>query len=314
MKINAAVYLPLLAGIACFSGLQASAQAPNRNEITPPAYTVITAKWKGSTRPPDVSADDLNVRVENKPAKIDEWMPLQGKNADMQLIFLIDDSARSKFGLQLASLKKFIMELPSTTEVAVGYMQNGSAKMAQPLTSDHELAAKSLRLTTGIPAISGSPYFVLSSLSKNWPSQHKTHRRVVFMVTNGEDPYYPSSDLQDPYVAAAIADAQRAHVLVYSIYFRDRFAGGANSIGTLYGQSYLLEVSTATGGVSYTEALVSPVSFDPFLKQFRQSLETQYRMTVDTNGFGLKRLQVKSAQRGVKLIVPSRIDLGGNRR
>ena len=314
MKFNPAFYVLLLAGIGCASAIPARAQAPNRNEITPPAYTVISAKWKGSTRPPDVSADGLNVRVENKPAKIDGWLPLQGANADMQLVFLIDDSARSKFSLQIPSLKKFIMDLPATTEVAVAYMGNGSARMTQTLTSDHALAAKSLRLTTGIPAISGSPYFVLSSLAKKWPSQTKTHRRVVFMVTNGEDPYYTSSDLQDPYVASAIADSQRAHVLVYSIYFRNRGAGGSNNISTLYGQSYLLRVATETGAESYTEALISPVSFDPFLKQFKQSLESQYLLTVDTNGSGLKRLQIKSNQPGVKLAVPSRIDLGGSRR
>lgn len=314
MKANATFHVLLLAGAGCLSILTANAQAPNRSEITPPAYTVITAKWKGSTRPPDVSASDLNVRVENKPAKVDGWVPLQGAHADMQLIFLIDDSARSKLALQIPSLKKFILSLPSTTDVGVAYMDNGSPQMAQQLTSDHALAAKSLRLTNGIPDISGSPYFVLSSLAKKWPSQTKTDRRVVFMVTNGEDPYYTSVDLQDPYVAAAIADSQRAHLLVYSIYFRNRGAGGSGDISTLYGQSYLLEVSTQTGGVSYTEELISPVSFDPFLKQFRQTLETQYLLTVDTNGSGLKRLQVKTKQAGVKLAVPSRIDLGGSHR
>lgn len=309
MKINAAFCSLLLASVGCLAVDRANAQVPNRTEITPPAYTVVSAKWKGSTRPPDISADDLNVRVANKPAKIDDWLPLQGPNADMQLVFLIDDSARSTFALQIPSLQKFIMELPATTQVAVAYMGNGSAKMVQTLTSDHALAAKSLRLTTGIPAISGSPYFVLSSLAKKWPSQQKTHRRVVFMVTNGEDPYYRSFDLQDPYVAAAIADAQRAHLLVYSIYYRDRFTGGPNALSTLYGQSYLLDVSNDTGGVSYTEAMISPVSFDPFLKQFRESLETQYQMTVDTNGSGLKRLKVKANRPQVKLASPSRIDL-----
>lgn len=304
----------LLTGICGTGASRANAQAPNRTEITPPAYTVITAKWKGSTKPPFISDSDLNVRVQNKPAKVDGWLPLQGENADTQLVFLIDDSARSKFALQIPSLKKFIMDLPSTTEVAVAYMGNGSARMSQTLTSDHALAAKSLRLTNGIPAISGSPYFVLSSLTKKWPSQQKTHRRVVFMVTNGEDPYYTTSDLQDPYVDSAIADSQRAHVLVYSIYFRNRGAGGSNDLSTLYGQSYLLRVSTETGGASYTEAMISPVSFDPFLKQFKQSLESQYLLTVDTNGSGLKRLQVKTNRPSVKLAVPSRIDLGGSHR
>ncbi|HET9087643.1 MAG TPA: hypothetical protein VFN53_08975 [Acidobacteriaceae bacterium] len=313
MKLNAAVCAALLLGIGLVTG-QAKGQAPNRTEITPPASTVVSALWKGATRPPDISASELNVRVENKPAKVDGWLPLQGKDAAMQLVILIDDSARSKFGLQIPSLKKFITTLPASTEVAIAYMGNGSASMAQAMTADHELAAKSLRLTTGIPDISGSPYLVLSSLAKNWPSQRKTNRRVVFMITNGEDPYYTSSDMEDPYVASAIADCQRARMLVYSIYFRNRGAGGANDLSTLYGQSYLLRVSNETGGISYTEGLISPVSFDPFLKKFKEALETQYLMTVDTNGYGLQRLQVSTKQHHVKLAAPSRIDLGGKHR
>lgn len=314
MKVNAAVCAALLLGTGCFLTSQAKGQAPNRTEITPPASAVVSALWKGSTRPPDVSASELNVRVENKPAKVDGWLPLRGPDAAMQLVILIDDSARSKFGLQIPSLKKFITTLPASTEVAVAYMGNGSANLAQSMTADHELAAKSLRLTTGIPEISGSPYLVLSSLAKNWPSQRKTNRRVVFMITNGEDPYYRSSDMEDPYVATAIADCQRAHMLVYSIYFRNRGAGGANDLSTLYGQSYLLRVSDETGGTSYTEDLISPVSFDPFLRKFKQALETQYLLTVDTNGYGLKRLQVSTKQHDVKLAAPSRIDLGGKHR
>lgn len=259
---------------------------------------------------PKIQQNDLEVRLKGHPAKIFDWVPLQGPNAGMQLVILIDDSVRSYFALQIPSLKKFIMALPSSTEVAVGYMDNGQVQMAQKLTADHALAAKSLRLPNEIPGISGSPYFVLSDLAKHWPSKAKTPRRVVFMVTNGEDPYYASRDLQDPYVAAAIADSQKAGLLVYSIYFRDQGYGGSNSFGTLLGQSYLLEVADATGGELYTEEMSSPVSFDPFLKQFKMSLDHQYLLAVDANGSGLQRVQVKSKAPGIKLAAPSEVNVG----
>ena len=109
--------------------------------------------------------------------------------------------------------EEFILGLPASTEIAVAYMSNGRAVMAQKMTADHKLAADSLRLTNGIPGITGSPYFCLSDLAKHWPSQEKA-RRVVFMVTNGEDPYYRSRDMQVPYLAAAIRDSQKARLLV----------------------------------------------------------------------------------------------------
>jgi len=315
MKIKAPIFVSavLLAGITWAGPGNAYAQAANRSEVAPAAHVVVTANAKGSKKAPMVTQDDVEVQINGKPAQIGGWLPLQGENAGMQLVILIDDSARSYFSLQIPSLKKFILALPPSTQVAVAYMDNGIAEMAQTMTPDHALAAKSLRLTNEIPAISGSPYFVLSSLAKHWPSVAPTNRRVVFMVTNGEDPYYTSSDLQDPYVAAAIADSQKAGLLVYSIYFRDKDTGGSNSISTLFGQSYLLEVANQTGGELYTEAMISPVSFDPFLKQFRQSLDSQYLLGVEASGSGLHRLKVQSKLHGVKFAAPSQIVVGSPR-
>ena len=89
-------------------------------------------------------------------------------------------------------------------------MANGRVVMAGPMTTDHARAVGCLRLTNGIPGITGSPYFCLSDLAKHWPSKEDSVRRVEFMVTNGEDPYNASRNMQDPYVAAAIQDSQKA--------------------------------------------------------------------------------------------------------
>ncbi|MHB8301594.1 MAG: vWA domain-containing protein [Acidobacteriaceae bacterium] len=311
MKKDRVLWTVLLAA-ACVASVPAMAQDQPAGELeaAPTVQMVVTARVKGDRAVPRLGQNDVEVLLKGHPAKIFDWVPLQGPNADIQLVFLIDDSVRSYFSLQIPSLKKFIMALPSSTEVAVGYMDNGRVEYAQTMTADHALAAKSLRLPNEIAGISGSPYFVLSDLAKHWPSKVKPPRRVVFMVTNGEDPYYTSSDLQDPYVAAAISDSQKAGLLVYAIYFRDQGYGGSNSIGTLYGQSYLQEVADSTGGALYTEAMISPVSFDPFLKQFKKSLDHQYLLAVDANGSGLQQVKVKSKARGVKLVAPWEVNVG----
>lgn len=317
MKVHRGMWTVLLIGV-CLSALPAFSQDRPAEELeaAPTAQLVVTAKVKGSRPVPTVQQKDVEVLLKGHPAKIFDWVPLQGQNAGVQLVFLIDDSVRSYFSLQISSLRKFILALPSSTEVAVAYMDNGRAQMAQKLTSDHALAAKSLRVPNGIVGISGSPYFVLSDLAKHWTtqvSQTKMPRRVVFMVTNGEDPYYRSSDLQDPYVAAAIADSQKAGLLVYSIYFRDQGFGGSNSIGTLYGQSYLLMVATGTGAELYTQEMSSPVSFDPFLKQFKKSLDHQYLLAIDAHGAGLQQVKVKSKTQGLKLVAATYVNVGAKR-
>jgi hypothetical protein len=296
----------VLAGIAPVS---AAAQMNARQPENPSAATlVVTAQGRGSHPVPQLRESDITVTVKKRPAHVTGFEPYKGATDRLQLVFLFDEANRSYVALQFPSIRKFIGELPPSAEVAIAYMANGRAVMTQTLTSDHALAAKGLRLPNGMPGISGSPYFCLSDLAKKWPSQAQS-RRVVFMVTNGEDPYYPGRDLQDPYVAQAISDSQKAGLLVYSIYFRNTgFNGG--SLRTLFGQSYLLRVADETGGVAYSQALSSPVSFDPFLKQFKTSLDNQYRLTFDAQGSGLQPVNVKSNLAGVKVKAAAKVNLG----
>jgi len=276
------------------------------------AQVIVTVDANQSKAPATLQQGDITVKVKGRPTNVVGLAPIEDATAPTQLVFLFDESARSYLALQIPDLKKFILGLPASTEVAIAYMSNGRAVMAQKMTPDHKLAADSMRLTNGIPGITGSPYFCLSDLAKHWPSQEKA-RRVVFMVTNGEDPYYKSRDMQDPYLAAAIQDSQKADLLVYSIYFRNTFGGGSTSFSTLMGQSYLTRLANETGGQFYSMAMSSPVSFAPFLKQFKQALERQYLLTFATGDTGWQRVQVQSKARGVKLTAPQAIYVEKNR-
>ncbi len=308
MKIHRIAGCFLLAGAFLLStGIPAAACGQAENGVG--AQMVVTALAKGSRPTPVLQQDQVTVTLNNKPAQIANWTALRGPDAGLQLVFLFDESLPAYVSLQFPSLRKFIQALPPTAQVAVAYMSNGRASMAQTLTADHALAAKSLRLPNSIPGISASPYFCLSDLAKRWPSRAHT-RRVVFMVTNGEDPYYRSRDMQDPYVRAAITDSQKAGLLVYSIYFRDTGSRGFGSLGVLFGQSYLLKVAQETGGQAYTEAMTTPVSFDPFLKQFQTSLDNQYRVKMVPDGTGNRSVKIKSSVPDIKLAFPSTVYIG----
>lgn len=297
--------------VAAGAGIAPSAMAQTEN-TSGQAQVIVTVDANQSKAPAPLQQGDITVKVKGRATNIAGLTPIADATEPTQLVFLFDESARSYLALQIPDLKKFMEGLPASTEVAVAYMSNGRAVMAQTLTADHKKAADSLRLTNGIPGITGSPYFCLSDLAKHWPSQEKA-RRVVFMVTNGEDPYYKSRDMQDPYVAAAIQDSQKAGLLVYSIYFRNTFGGGSGSFSTLMGQSYLTRVANETGGQFYSMAMSSPVSFEPFLKQFKQSLDRQYMLTFAVGDTGWQRVQVQSKTRGVKLTAPQAIYVEKNR-
>jgi hypothetical protein len=158
-------------------------------------------------------------------------------------------------------------------------MQNGSAVLTSPLSTDHAQAAKGLHITGGIPGSSASPYFCLSSLAQHWPSDDRAARRVVVMITDGVDYYNPRYDPEDPYMQAAINDAVRARLAVYSIYWQNQGRFDRTGYATSAGQNLLLEVAQATGGTSYWEGYGNPVSFQPYFKDIDRRLNNQYEVS-----------------------------------
>ncbi len=195
-----------------------------------------------SKTPAAATTKNVTVKVDNRLAPLVNLVAAPPNG--IQVALLIDDGLRTSIGGELNNLKVFITSLPAGTEVFVGYMQNGAVAPATDVpgfTTDRAAAAQGLRISMGLRGASASPYFCLSDFVKNWPpsaegqpgpqSQRPTHKaRIVLMITNGVDPYNGSTSItnQDsPYVTAAVTDAQRAGVPVYSIYYTDAGFGPA---------------------------------------------------------------------------------------
>jgi len=181
-------------------------------------------------------------------------------------------------------------------------MQNGIARMEQRPTSDHALAAEVLRLPLGISGINASPYFSLSDLIKKWPQS--CARREVLMISDGIDRYY-GSHLQDPYLAAAIEDAQRAGVVVFVIYTPGVGHYSHSYWRTYWGQIYLSQLAHETGGESYYIGFTgAPVTFVPYLDDLAERLTQQYVLTFSTKPKkknGLQPVRVTTEVRNAEL-------------
>jgi len=280
------------------------------------AQAVVTVMPKSGTGAPVVTESQIQVKIDNKAGTVSSWTPLRGERSGLQIVVLIDDSARSSVSLQFKDLKNFIQQLPEGAQVGVAYMQNGRAVIAQNITPDRKLATESLRLPLGIAGSSASPYFCLSSLVKNWPSGASTDRREVLMITDGVDLYYGRRyDPNDPYVETAVRDAQKAGVVVHSIFYRDtgRFD---NSQWTEAGaQNYLLQVSDGTGGKAYWQGFGNPVSFSPFLDDLHTRLMNQYELGIlakPKSKADLQTLKVKTTASGVKIDAPQMVLVPGS--
>jgi len=308
MKIAQGVVTGMIAVALVPANPGISATIPNATGV--PAQMVITVRpAHGGSRPASLKAGDLMVLRGSTPEPVVRLQRLAGDLADLQLFVFLDDSTRSSsLGIQFPELKTFLESLPPTTQVAVGYMQNGTFAMAQAFTADRQKAVSALRLPMAIPGENGSPYFALSDLVKHWPSKQSTGRRAVLMLTDGVDRYYSAAIMDDPYVDAAIHDALKDGVMVYSIYLRGAGLYGRSDWVTTIAQSRLIEVSQETGGYAYFQDFTDPVTIWPFLNDFQDRLENQYQVTIEAlNEKGVQPVKLRTELPGLKIQGPTHI-------
>ncbi len=264
---------------------------------------VVTAEPQHGTSPALIDRQDVTVLQDKQRLPVLDWVPLRGDQAALQLYILIDDALPASFSNQLGELRQFIANQPATTEIGVGYLRYGSVQITQSPTADHDRACGAFRVPFGSPGQSPSPYMSLSDLiRKQWPASDA--RREVVLISSGVDLDYQSWDMNDPYLTSAVQDAQRAGVIVFTIYWGDAHGVGRGPWSTTMSQGYLTQLTDQTGGESWFQGIGNPVSLHPFLDDLSARLTEQYRVTFAKSGGGLKPVRVTTEVPGVKLVAP----------
>ena len=261
----------LVFAVAVWVAIAGGQETPSGNS----ARLLVTVEPRKGNDVPVINRDDVMVFEGKNRDQVTEWTPAQGDNAALELFILIDDSSSTSLGSQLQDIQQFVNSQPASAKVGIAYMQNGIARIAQELTADHARAAKALRLPMAESGVNASPYFSLSDLVKHWPASHARHE--VLMVSDGIDRYYGIGDLQDPYLDAAIDDADRAGVVVSAIYSPGVGHFSHSYWQSYWGQMYLSELGEKTGGEAYYIGFRgAPVSFGPYLQDLANRLQHQY--------------------------------------
>jgi hypothetical protein len=142
MKTDRIASVFLIAVIAATgAGIASSAVAQTENAAGQ-AQVIVTVNADKSQPPAPLQQGDITVKAKGRPADVVGLTAIHDASAPTQLVFMFDESARSYLALQIPDLKKFIEGLPASTAVAVAYMQNGRAVMAQKMTTDQKKAAQ----------------------------------------------------------------------------------------------------------------------------------------------------------------------------
>ena len=267
-------------------------------------HLIVTAEGHGGTAPPALNKDQVEVRVDRKPAAGEEWVALRGAEAILDLYIVIDDGESSDLALQYSDLKNFMASQPSTTRIGLAYLQNGEARISVAPTADRGQIARVLRVPLARPGIASSPYMGVEDLIKKWPAADA--RREILLISSGIDPW-GDNDPQNIYLRQAITTAQRGGVLVHAFSWSSAGHLGHSLWNVRWGQNYLSELCEETGGEFYWQGDTNPVSFVPWLKDLSMRLENQYLLTLEVHTGSVKTASTVS---GVSLESPSRISSG----
>ena len=111
-------------------------------------------------------------------------------------------------------------------------------------------------------------------------------------------------------VDEAIENAQRAGVVVYSIYTTGSGHAGHSFFLNNWGQNYLSELSEMTGGESYWQGFGPAVSFSPYLDELAHQLQRQFLLTFvpqPQKKAGFQKVRLTTETPGVELIAPKSV-------
>ncbi|HWZ98191.1 MAG TPA: hypothetical protein VN025_10565 [Candidatus Dormibacteraeota bacterium] len=254
----------------------ASAALPPAAESGSSTITV-TAVGKKEV-PPSIGKDDVQFSQGKERKQIARWV----KGEKLYLAILIDDSLDSEVAGQWGEVKQFINAQPQTTSIAIGYATNGTVRVAQDFTTDHELAGKALRIPLGSPAAYSSPYLSVIDWMKRWPSTGD--RRSLILISSGIDYFRGGFGPIYPDVDTAISIAEKGNINLWSIYSPGEGHRSRSFFLANMAQNNLSKLSDETGGESYFLGTSAPVSFKPYLDELQMHLNNQYLLTFAGDG------------------------------
>jgi VWFA-related protein len=282
-----------------------------------PVTVTVTATGKDQSAPPAIAMNAVVVKQDGKVSKIVSWEPVGGGKAGLDLVVLVDDSVSQRASAQLKDIGDFLRTLDADARVAVAYASYGSVKFEQEFTTDHEKAAKAFRIPGAIPGTANGVYDSFGELVKKWPAS--PNRKVLIFVsdgidvTNGVDDSTPG---QSMVLQRAIDAAERAGVVVYTIFASGSGRAVQNQFLVNNGQGSLARLASETGGDAFFQGTQTAVSFKPFLEDIGRLVGQQYLLTfLATPGEKGRyaRLQVSVEQKDVELIAPDHVYVAGGK-
>jgi hypothetical protein len=214
------------------------------------------------------------------------------------LAVLIQDDLVSRVNNELPRIREFIRGFPQGSIVMTGYLTVGSLRVTQTFTTDLSRAAESLRIVAGTSAVAPyNPYVEIRDALKLFDSQPLS-RRMILLISDGLDlsqGLRSASPMLSLDLDRAIIESQRRSVAVFTCYAPTAGLTSFNHQAISYGQGSLNRIADETGGEAFFTG-TDFVSFDPYLREFKELLGHQWLITYRSSntGSGFRRIEVKT--------------------
>jgi len=294
------LFAALLVLTSALFTVRSAAAAGQEGTLKVPVTTVVTVLGPNFTPPPALGKSDVIVRVKDHREDVVAWDSAQGEKSALELAIVIDDL--TNIGNQMDDLRRFIHSQSKATSVGLFYANNGVTQAVAPFSTDHDAVASKVRITIGQSGASTSIFLSLMDVMSKWHPSGA--RREILVIADGIDRF--RGDPDSPDVAATIEKAQKAGIMIHTLYARGGGREGRNLFRVNYGQSNLAQMADGTGGEAFFQGLETPISFTPFLEQLDMVLHNQYSLTFTTarstkkNG-ELRGFKVSTEQHNVEI-------------
>ena len=240
---------------------------------TVPVNITVTVNAKKGTDVAKPVAADFMVFAGKRRLTVAKVQPVERRT----LVIIVDDALPTESGNLLEDVKSFVRQLPSNTEVMVGYASNGMVQPTQPFTADLNKAASGIRLPFGGNSAFSSIYDSVEDFLKGWSSSAGTPEIIV--VTDGID-RRTGRGVFLPDLDPVVRTAQKKGVLVYTFYTGLSGHMSRNFFRVTNGQNALAQLADETGADSFPEGMFSPITFTPFFEHLSRDLTNQYTVQV----------------------------------
>jgi hypothetical protein len=304
-----------IAAVALLGLRPAQPKAASQTAIAP-VQMVVTVNANRGSEVPAVRREDVMVYQGRDRDEVKDWIPLQADESRLELFLLLDDASRETLGAKLEDLRTFINAQSPVTAIGLGYMHDGVVDIVSRFTTDHAKVAGLIRPALGAVGASANPYLSIVSMIKRWPTDSPGHkvltngwpevpvRHEILVISDGID---RSGGIgpNNPFVDAAIVEAQSTGVVIYTIFALGVGRYGRSIWRINWGQNYLSQVAEETGGEAFYLRSETAVSFAPFLEDVDRRLSHQYLLAFfarPEKKAGLQRIKLRTEIPNAELV------------